>query len=332
MDTITHTLTGIVMSRAGLKRWSPYATPILLLAANAPDIDMVTLLAGPTNCLHYHRGIMHSFFAMPLLALLAVLLVRSFARKPFNWKGAYGVAVLGVLSHLLLDWMNSFGIRLLLPFSSKWLSLDLFNIADLWIWIVLLLAILIPSFTSLVNREIGAKTGSGRAIAIAALCFVVLYGFGRFLMHERSIMILDSRLYGGTAPLRVAAFPNGVNPFRWRGLAETSRFYQIEDVEALGEFDPAAGRVYYKPEANAAETTAAGAARRTEPFRVFLDFSKYPMWSFAPESQLDNALRVNVGDLRFGDPPTTKFVVSAIVEPGGRVVQSAFRYGSRNRK
>src|ERR1043165_1620564 len=40
MDPLTHTATGLFLSRAGLNRWTPLATPILLLAANAPDIDI----------------------------------------------------------------------------------------------------------------------------------------------------------------------------------------------------------------------------------------------------------------------------------------------------
>jgi len=35
MDPLTHTATGLFLSRIGLKRWTPLATPILLLAANA---------------------------------------------------------------------------------------------------------------------------------------------------------------------------------------------------------------------------------------------------------------------------------------------------------
>jgi inner membrane protein len=261
MDTLTHTLTGIVMSRAGLKRWSPYATPLLLLAANAPDIDMVTLFGGTTNCLHYHRHIAHSLIAAPFLALLPVLVVRLFARKPFGWKAAYGISVLGVLSHLLLDWTNSYGIRLLLPFSGVWVHLDIFDIVDVWIWAILLAAVFVPLLAALVSREIGARPGSGRAIAATALCFLALYGFGRYLLHNRASAILESRLYSGLAPLRVAAFPTGTNPLRWRGLVETGPFYSIEDVNLLTGFDPAAGQLYYKPEPNPVEAAAADAAR-----------------------------------------------------------------------
>jgi len=66
MDNLTHTAIGLFLSRAGLNRWTPAATPILLLAANAPDIDIVTLSGGSLNYLHYHRHLTHSLIAMPV--------------------------------------------------------------------------------------------------------------------------------------------------------------------------------------------------------------------------------------------------------------------------
>ena len=65
MDQLTHTAVGLFLSRAGLKRWTPLATPILLLAANAPDIDIVTAAGGSLNYLHYHRHLTHSLLGCP---------------------------------------------------------------------------------------------------------------------------------------------------------------------------------------------------------------------------------------------------------------------------
>src|ERR1022692_3642428 len=138
MDPLTHTATGLFLSRIGLKRWTPLATPILLLAANAPDIDIITAGGGSLSYLHYHRHLTHSLVAMPVMALLPVVLVRLVARKPVHWAGAFFAALIAVASHLLLDLTNAYGIRLLLPFSAEWLRLDLNNIYDLWIWGVFL--------------------------------------------------------------------------------------------------------------------------------------------------------------------------------------------------
>src|SRR5436189_490339 len=134
MDPLTHTATGLFLSRAGLNRLTPYAAPILILAANAPDIDVVSGLGGSLNYLNYHRHLTHSAILLPLMALLPVLLVRLFARRPLRWAGAYLISAIGVASHLALDWTNIYGIRLLLPFSSRFFHLDITSVIDLLIW------------------------------------------------------------------------------------------------------------------------------------------------------------------------------------------------------
>src|ERR1039458_6352453 len=174
MDPLTHTATGLFLSRIGLKRWTPLATPILLLAANAPDVDIVTASGGSLSYLHYHRHLTHSLVAMPVMALLVVVLVRLGARKPVQWAGAFFGGMVAVASHLLLDLTNAYGIRLLLPFSAEWLRLDLNNIYDLWIWGVFLLCVAGPFVGRLVGSEIasGGATGKhhGRGLGIPHLC------------------------------------------------------------------------------------------------------------------------------------------------------------------
>jgi inner membrane protein len=331
MDPLTHTLTGLALSRAGLNRWSAYATPLLLLAANAPDIDIVAMAGGSTSYLHYHRHLTHSFIAIPLLALLPVLLVRLFARKPFPWKSAWLVSLVGVATHPLLDSLNAYGVRWFLPFSGEWVHLDLCSLVDLWIWAILLLAVLAPMLAKLVSSEIGARPGGGRGWAIFALCCLPLYAGGRYLEHERALAVLDSRIYDGAAPLRVAAFPDMVNPFRWRGLVVTGPSYLLYNLNLLGEFDPADGRVFYKPMLGPAESAAASAARNTEAFQVFLDFSQYPLWHFRAVDAPSPGTRVEVTDLRFGEPPRQRFVATALVGENGRVQQSGFEYQPRTR-
>jgi inner membrane protein len=51
---------------------------------------------------------------------------------------AYLCSLLCVLGHLLLDWTNIYGMRMLLPFSSRWLRLDITDVIDPWILTLLL--------------------------------------------------------------------------------------------------------------------------------------------------------------------------------------------------
>ena len=89
MDNLTHTAVGLFLSRAGFKNYTPRATPILILAANIPDIDIVSAAGGSLNYLHYHRHWTHSLAALPLMALLAVAIVHLVGRKRVNWVAAW---------------------------------------------------------------------------------------------------------------------------------------------------------------------------------------------------------------------------------------------------
>jgi inner membrane protein len=147
MDPVTHSLTGAVLSRAGLNRMTPLATATLVLAANAPDIDAVVMLHGTYTALAARRGLTHGPLAVLLLPFIvagAVLLYdrawrrrRSPTAEAARPLAVLGLAAIGVLTHPLLDWMNTYGIRLLMPFSERWFYGDALFIIDPWIWLLL---------------------------------------------------------------------------------------------------------------------------------------------------------------------------------------------------
>ena len=317
MDNLTHTLTGLALSRAGLSRW--YARPalVLMLAANIPDIDIVTIAGGPFNYFQFHRGITHSIAMAPVMALLPVLLVCAVGRTMRGWKTAYVLSLIGIASHLLLDWTNTYGVRFFLPFSSQWFHLDLNSLTDLWIWGVLILAFLGPLLGRLVSAEIGAKPGAGRGLALFALAFIPVYDFGRYLIHQRALETLNSRVYKGGPPIRVAAFPlSAGDPFEWSGWVERPEFVMRFSMNLLAEFDPTNGAVIYKPE----PSPALDAARQAFIIRKFLEFAQYPLWQVTPMADPEGARRVDVRDWRF------PFTGSAIVDSSNRVLSSSFHY------
>ena len=326
MDPLTHTATGLFLSRAGLNRWTPRATPILLLAANAPDLDIVTLSGGPLNYLHYHRHLTHSLLALPLMAILPVLLVRAVSRKPVHWAGAFLAGLVAVASHLLLDFTNVYGIRLLLPFSNQWLRLDLSGVFDPWIWGVLLLGLAIPFLSRLVGSEISSGKARvpyyGRGSARFAIFLVFLYDGGRAVLHSRAVATLESRLYQGEIPARVLAVP-GFNPLRWRGVVETRGFYLVSDVDVTSEFNPERGAVFHK----APPDPAMEAAGRTSTFQRFLEFNQFPLWSVTSAEQTEHDKRVDLFDMRFGTPAQPGFMSSAVVNDRGQVVSTSFQFG-----
>ena len=326
MDNLTHTAIGLFLSRIGLGRWSARGTPIVLIAANIPDLDVVSSAGGTLNYLTYHRHLTHSLLLMPVMALAAVVVVRLAGRKPVNWAGAFFAALIGVASHLALDWTNVYGIRLLLPFSNEWLRADTTGVVDVWIWAVLTIGIAGPFLARLVGSEISSGSAKqlhhGRGFAWFALLVVLLYDCGRGVLHARAVGSLAARMYDGAVPLRVAAMPDAVNPFKWRGIVETPGAYVIQDVNMAAAGSPH-GTVFHKPEPDPAMDAARGSAA----LQGFLRFSQYPLWRVTPYPALEGGNLVEVFDLRFGTPLAPGFVARAVLDSRLQVVESSFQFG-----
>lgn len=320
MDPATHTLTGLFLSRAGLNRFTKDATPILLLAASAPDCDVVSALGGAANYLHWHRNLTHSIALAPVLALLIVTLFKV-ARRPISFGPAYAVALAGIASHLLLDTTNNYGVRLLLPFSGAWFHWDLTPVIDLCIWGVFLVCLAGSFLSKLVTSEMAGSSPHlrkypGRGFAIFGLVFLLTYNLGRMTIHARVIETLESREYEGSPPVRVAAFPVSENPFRWKGLAETSVSYRSFDMDALSQFDPAVGETVPKVEAS----PAIEAANRTPAFEAMREFAAYPWYRVIPGAGFEGGYRVELSDMRFD------FTSMALLDRDNKVHKAEFHF------
>ena len=340
MEPVTHFLTGAAISRAGLNRKTALATVTLVLAAEAPDIDMVLYPFSRTLGFGHHRGITHTFLGAPFVAAGVLAFVyflhgwqeKRRARKqrekeeaeearraanperykpddhvpivveplPIRWKLLYGYALIGVLSHLLLDFTNSYGLRPFAPFNWHWYSWDIVDIIEFSILIPLVLAMVGPWFFQLMGAELGAKRNRfpGRPSAITALICMVLVWWVRDYNHRRAITLLKNEVYGGMEPSKVFAGPYSLNPFRWLGVIETPTFYQSQIVDTLhDEVDPQKTAVQrYKPE----ETAITEAAKGSTLGRFYLDWAKFPQTEveMISDSEGGGAI-VHIHDLRF---------------------------------
>jgi inner membrane protein len=146
VDNLTHSLVGLAAAKAGLERKSPYATAVCVVAANLPDIDIVTLVKGPSAYLANHRGITHSIVGTLALGLIFPALFfageRAWARlrgraARARFKGLLVCSLLLIISHPLLDWTNNYGWRPLLPWDGRWIYGDLLFVLDPWVWMIL---------------------------------------------------------------------------------------------------------------------------------------------------------------------------------------------------
>tara|TARA_R110000824_G_scaffold21502_8_gene80144 strand:- start:3766 stop:4758 length:993 start_codon:yes stop_codon:yes gene_type:complete len=179
LDNLTHSLAGAVLGQMGLKKKTGLGMATLIIAANIPDIDAVATLLGGVQHLALRRGITHGPIAMLVLPLLLTGVMiwfdrwqtkrgkRPADRLPIHKGWLLALAYIGCLSHPALDWLNSYGIRLLEPFSSQWFYGDSIFIIDIWIWAALIAGLWVSR-----RRE---KKGAGNWqrpawISFAAVC------------------------------------------------------------------------------------------------------------------------------------------------------------------
>ncbi len=143
MDNLTHTLTGLVLARAGAVQGSRRATAALVIGSNLPDADSIAGFYGNLYYLEHHRGITHSLPGLCLLSLLLAGLLGARTRRRAPGASPVRPLRLLVLSwlaqaiHLAMDYLNSYGVRPFLPWEGRWFYGDLAFIVDPWMWLLL---------------------------------------------------------------------------------------------------------------------------------------------------------------------------------------------------
>ena len=309
LEPVTHFLTGACMGRAGLNRKTALATLTLTLAAEAPDLDILSRMGGPAFGFAHHRGFTHSFLGVLIDAVAVLgfvyLIWRIRGRRtndpnlPPRWGWLFFFACVAGMSHILLDFTNNYGVRPFWPFSEKWYSWDIVFILEPVMLVLLILGLVVPPLFSLIDKEIGARARGprGRLAAGLALAGVVLMWGVRDYEHRRAVNALEARTYNDADPLRVSAYPTWINPFRWYGVVETPAFFALAPVNSRGpEVDPQGQmEIRYKPE----ETPVTLAAKKSYLGRVYLDWAQYPITEAENLESPQQGFIVHFQDLRF---------------------------------
>lgn len=326
MDPITHTMTGAVLARAGLDRRGtlPLATTTLMLAANAPDIDIFALFLGSYAGLAFRRGWTHGPIALVLLPLAITALVlasdrwvrrrggRGASRTPIDARATLLIAVVGVLSHPALDWLNTYGIRLLMPFSGKWFYGDAVFIIDPWLWL-LLGAALIP----------WRRTRRRVQIVGAAAAMYVTAMIGASMIAE-PMARRAAQAAGITGIEEVMYQPAPAQPHRGSLIVATRDTYTFGTFRWLA---PAGDRVTFLRDSlpRGDWTTSEVREAMADPrVRDYLVWSRFPF--VRVERTLDGTT-VFFGDARFKDIPVGGGLQGVRVQLDARNLRPHIPYG-----
>ena len=301
MDNLCHTLVGAAFGEAGLKQQTRFGNTTLMIAANLPDLD-VLVFATDLPSVAFRRGWTHGILAQALLpvALTAAMLGvdRVFRAQPDELparaKGLLLLSYVGVLSHVGLDLLNNYGVRLLMPFSNRWFYGDAVFIIDPWLWLTLGAGIWL-------TRRRGIAVAARQALTLAAVYIAAMCLNARL---ARNVVLDEWRAERGGAPISLMAGPVAITPFRRQVIVDAGIVYETGTLNLLRR------RMTFEAVIPKNDTDPRVARARAAPnIRAFLVWSRFPFWTI---EETGDGARVSVSDLRFAGRGAP-FVQSVIV-------------------
>lgn len=277
MDPVTHTAIGFTLAQAGAKRLTKNWAWVIFFAGSAPDVDVLPFLNGNIDVLNWHRHFTHALFFAPVMALAVVIGVKYVLRREIAFRGAFLLALIGVIAHDLTDFLTHRGTRMFLPFSDSAFALQIESFVDPVIYTLLAIGLVIPLLSNLVSGEIGGKKSTGRATACIVLVFCMIWWGARYTFRQQALAEISSRIYDGVSPRRVDVVPT-YQPFRFHGLVDGGAFLKTLDLDLLEFFDPESAQTLYRPALGVEAGRALGIAASSHSAQVFLAWARWPRW------------------------------------------------------
>jgi inner membrane protein len=316
MDNICHTLVGAAFARAGIAAPVRLGAVTSMIAANLPDVD-VLVFATDVPSVAFRRGWTHGVLAQAtlpaLLAGMIFLLTRS--RRPSSG-GDSGAALgpllvlsyAGVLSHVFLDYLNNYGVRLLMPFSGQWFYGDTLFIVDPWLWIIFAAAVLLGR---------GARVHRTRQCIVLAgvyiLCMMVS------ARAARAAVLHEWHRTQAAAPQALMVGPAPIDPFRKTIIIDNGDHYRTGTFTWLPRRTAFSDAVVRKN----ADDPAAAVARANPRVEGILVWARFPFWEITRGTE---GTRVTVRDMRFAGFGRGGFSASVVVFPPSSI---SFRFSDR---
>jgi inner membrane protein len=304
---------GAGLARSGLARRTALGTATLLIGANLPDIDVLAYLDGPGADLAFRRGWTHgipALIVLPFLLTGAMLLLDRAIRGAGRAGLPSGVvpreilllSAVSILTHPILDTLNTYGVRWLMPFAGRWFYGDTLFIVDPWMWLVLALG--------LVAGRRGRKTARGfnhrgTRPARVALGVAAAYALGMAVLGiaARSVARRELEAGGGRVDQLMVA-PSPLTPLVRQVVAAEGASYRVATFRWLARphLDPASERRFPRPRADDPALTA---ARATPLGARFLRWARFPAVQVQPRPA--GGALIHLIDLRYADRPDAGF-------------------------
>jgi inner membrane protein len=291
LDNLCHTLVGAAIGEAGLKTRTRFGAAALMVSANIPDLDVLSFLTD-TSPVSFRRGWTHGILAQIVLPIVLTGFVWLFDRfrrarggegdRPFHPGWTLLLAFVGIYSHVFLDYLNNYGVRLLTPINWQWFYGDAIFIVDPWMWIMMAVGIWLAGSHG--------RPRPARVALIVISCYIaVMLISGRI---ARGIVADTWRRSHGAEIRALMVGPLPLWPFSRQVIVDAGDHYEY------GTFSWLQRAVTFVPESIPKNSDAPEvvAARQNNNIRAFLVWARFPFWTIEPTP---SGVRVTVSDMRF---------------------------------
>ena len=224
------------------------------------------------------------------------------------------LAGVSVLTHPILDSLNTYGVRWLMPFSQRWFYGDVLFIVDPWLWIVLALGFALSGGRP---RSRGMERRGSRPARVALLMasgYIMVMALTGWM--ARRIAARELTALTGERIEALMAGPAPFTPMVRNIVAAQETSYRVAEFRWLRSphVDPASVGSY--PRRLPADPAVA-IASATEVGRRFLSWARFPV--FETEAIAGGGTLVHMIDLRYASRPNADFGTMTIRVPGAPV-------------
>ena len=237
----------------------------MMIGANFPDIDIIAAPFGRAT--EFRRGWTHGVLALVVLpfVLTGLMLLwnryRRGSRTDVLPKQVLLLSTIAIWTHPTLDWMNSYGLRWLMPFDGTWFYGDSLFIVDPYLLGILGLGVFLSR-----RNDMPARV----AVGVATAYILTMLGLQNF--SETRVRNDLAETGHGRQKLVVTASP--ANPFKWRVYGDDGRAYW------RGTFDVPGSRLSMNPMPlnKGADNPVVISAMQSPDARAFLDWARLPFY------------------------------------------------------
>ena len=312
MDNVCHTLVGAALAESGLARRTALGYATLLIGANLPDLDVLAFAGGPLADLEWRRGWSHGVIALAVLPFLLtafmLLIDRASQRMrraviPSEARGGrlLLLSFIAIASHPVLDTLNTYGVRWLVPWSGDWSYGDTLFIVDPWVWLALGTGVWISRKRRRAReRNLIPEVPARRALLFTA-CYIAIMAVTNVAARRAAVREIGAAHPGPVRSLMTAPVP--ANPFARQVVVEQDDTYRVAAFSWLSSPHIDAASIRSFP-AGAPSHPAVPAAAATPQGRRFLGWARFP--SFSIDSS-GGGYVVHIVDLRYALRPGARF-------------------------